>query len=816
MNIKHIVFLCFFVTSVSAQITNTRKWRYSERDSLDLALVFYEEQNYKLALPILENVHLSHPTEDFIKYLYGICCLYRSDKHGASLKALAEVYANNQKIDKIEYDLARAYHYNYKFDETAELLNKHLSYKRIKQEDREKTELLRTYINNAKYYHYHQTKAKVTNLGVEINSKDDESMPLISVDESVIVFNYAGSKSKGGKLNGFLKPDINGIYTSDIYLSKKLNNKFQSPIPLDNINTIGNETAVSLSQDGQILYSYKDLSDGHGDIYASYLNGNTYSQPAKLKGKINSYSWEGNCSLSPDGKTLYFSSERNGGFGGKDIYSAKLLADSVWGKITNLGDSINTPYDEDFPFLHADGTTLFYSSKGIKSSGGYDIFAASMNIKDSTFKQVENLAYPINTPDDDINFVLAANGLKAYYAKGKKDGYGLQDIYTIDTGFEPNKFKLLLLKGTIAKSAEVVDAEIKVEILSKNNYLFKNFKSNNGNYIVTLPMGNEYKVTFTKANSPTQTLTLTTNGFNGYLEKNFDVNFDQIQTVVNATKTSTLNAIKTNSLTNTVSSKSPTIATSIAAVTSTSVTETKVVTTTVTSVTTSTNTITKVVTPTLNSSPTNTIAKAVTPTITSSSTNTIAKVVTPSVNPTSTNTITKVVTPSVAATKTLSTSSKINPETYYTTNTVAPITSPTVASVKTAVSPSNTSNANVATIDNFVPRTPAQEKVRLFAQKYPDISADSLEFRVQIAAFKNPKNYEFPHLNKLGPFDNLLLIDGITRVTVGGKFTTLRKAYEHNKKVVIAGQNDAFVTVIYKGKRIVFEDLEAMGIFKTK
>ncbi|MDP3557723.1 MAG: hypothetical protein Q8T03_10135 [Bacteroidota bacterium] len=822
MRIKQIIFLCLLVSSAYSQITNTRKWRYSERDSLDIALVFYEEQNYKLALPILENVHLSHPTEDFIKYLYGICCLYRSDKHGASLKALAEVYANNQKIDKIEYDLARAYHYNYKFDETAELLNKHLSYKRIKQEDREKTELLRTYINNAKYYHYHQTKAKATNLGVEINSKDDESMPLISVDESVIIFNYAGSKSKGGKLNGFLKPDINGIYTSDIYLSKKLNNKFQSPTPLDNINTIGNETAVSLSQDGQILYSYKDLSDGHGDIYASYLNGNSYSTPAKLKGKINSYSWEGNCSLSPDGKTLYFSSERSGGFGGKDIYSAKLLADSVWGKITNLGDSINTPYDEDFPFLHADGTTLFYSSKGLKSSGGYDIFAAYMNVKDSSFKQIENLGYPINTPDDDINFVLAANGLKAYYGKGKKEGYGLQDIYTIDTGFEPNKFKLLLLKGTIAKSAEVVDAEIKVEILSKNNYLFKNFKSNNGNYLVTLPVGNDYKVTFTKANLPTQTLTLTTSGFNGYLEKNFDVNFDQIQTVVNATKTSTLNAIKTGSITNSVSSKSPTIATSIATVTSSSITETKVVTPTITS--TPTNTIAKVATTTITSIPTNTIAKVVTPTITASTTNTIAKVATPSVIATPSVAITKVVTPSVTInkvttptvviTKTVNTVSQINPETYYTTQSGAHVLSSTVAPVKT--SSSTASNANVATIDNFVPRTPAQEKVRLFTEKYPDISADSLEFRVQIAAFKNPKNYEFPHLNKLGPFDNLLLIDGITRVTVGGKFTTLRKAYEHNKKVVVAGQNDAFVTVIYKGKRIVFEDLEAMGIFKTK
>jgi Tol biopolymer transport system component len=190
---------------------------------------------------------------------------------------------------------------------------------------------------------------------------------------------------------------------------------------------MGNDLAVSLSHDGQILFTYQDSPEGNGDLLISYLKDSVYSQPKKLTGEINTYAWEGSCSLSPDGKILYFSSNREGGYGGKDIYRAKLLSDSTWGNIINLGDSINTPYDEDAPFIHADGRTLFYSSNGLKSSGGYDIFRSLME-NDSTFKKTENLGYPINSPVDDIYFSLTANGNKAYYSAQKKGGEGLTDL----------------------------------------------------------------------------------------------------------------------------------------------------------------------------------------------------------------------------------------------------------------------------------------------------------------------------------------------------------------------------------------------------
>lgn len=761
MKIKQIIFFCFLFSTGLAQITNTRKWRVTERDSLDNALFLYEEKNYTMALPIFEKVNLNHPKEDFIKYLYGICCLYRSDKHDEALKALSDVYAINTGIDMIEYDLARAYHYNYKFDEAIDLLNKHLSYKRIRPDDKANALLLKQYITNAKFYYTYPNKAKIKNIGSTINTEGDEFSPLISIDDERMLFNYTGTKSKGGKLNARLQPDENGVYTSDIYISQKQNGDFKTPIALDNINTNGNDIALSLSQDGQLLFTYVNVIDGHGDIYASYLNGDTYSKPTKLKGRVNTYAWDGACSLSPDGKTLYFASERSGGYGGKDIYLAKLLADSTWGKVINLGDSINTPYDEDSPFIHADGTTLFYSSKGLKSCGGCDIFKASMDTKDSTFKKTESLGFPINSPDDDVNFILNANGSKGYYSSGKIGGSGLQDIYSIETGFEPNQSKLLLLKGTISKNSNLIDAEIKVEITSNNNLVYKNFRSNKGSYLVSLPLGCNYKVSYTSSKLPPETITLTTVGYNGFIEKTQNINFDPITDIVKITPTPTA-------------------------------------TITTTTITTSTTALAKVITTSVNVTQTISVAKTVTtvPAV-------VAKVATPTV----------ITTPAVAVKSPSVSVAKIVPSDFYTTSTVV-VTSPTVASVKGSVPISGSSNSAITTLENFVPKTPAQEKVKIFTEKYPDISADSLDFRVQIAACKNPKNYEFPHLIKCGPIENLLLIDGITRITAGGKFKTLRKAYEHNKKVVIAGQNDAFVAVIYKGKRISLDDLVTMGIFK--
>lgn len=682
MNRVFLILLLFLLNwqFIKAQSTNTRKWRKTEKDSMENALILYDEKNYLLALPIYEQLYKNHPKEDFLRYIYGRCALYRSDKHGEALELLRRVYTKNKKVDNITYDLAKAYHYNNNLDSAMLMVDLFLTNKKTRPEDLPLGQQLKKYIYNAQYFLANPTLAKITNVGSVINSADEEYVPAINADESVLIYTYVGPKSKGGKLNNLLQPDTYGEYREDIYISYKVNDAFSTPISLDSINTISNDGAISLSNDGQRLFVFRDDGDDHGDIYESFQLGEQFTRPQKLRGQVNSYSWDGHCSLSPDGKTLFFSSERFGGLGGRDLYKASLLPDSTWGQVKNLGDSVNTAFDDDAPFMHPDGVTLYYSSKGKNSMGDFDIFAATLDAKDSVFRKVVNLGYPINSTGDDIYFVLSANNKVGYYSSGKKGGLGLKDIYKVDPAFKEPKPALYLVKGKVTFEGNPVDANVRVSITSKNNLEFGAYPTNdlNGNYLVSLPAGNNYKITVNYKDYPKQEMELDASTPNGYTEKIMDFNFkSKIDSVIPVVKIDSTLLTKTN------------------------------------------------------------------PTLTK--------------------------------------------------------TEPSVKKAET---------------DNFVPRNKMQEKIKRYVDMYGDISAEGLEFRIQIGAYRNAKNSPFWTMKGIGKIQELLLPDGIVRLTAGNTYLTLRTAWEHNKTVVNKGINDAFVTALYKGKRMLLEELEELGIFK--
>ncbi len=675
-----ILFLILCVSISYSQTTNTKKWRGSENDSMQNALLLYEEGNYLLALPIYEKLYTSHPKEEYLKYCYGKCALQRSDKHEIALTLLTEIYTKNPKVDNIEYDLARANHYNYKFDEALAFIDKSLANKRINNETKTAAKQLQQYCINAKEFYSHPTNAQIKNAGSILNTEYDEYVPVISADESIMLFTYRGKESNGGLQNAFQQPDPNGIYYEDVFQSVKENDKWTVPTPVKTINTNSHDAAIALSADGMHLFSYKDNGDDHGDIYMSSLINSEWTAPQKLKGQVNSYSWEGSCSMTADGRQLYFSSERGGGFGGRDIYRATLLADSTWGNVVNLGDSINTALDDDAPFIHPDGTTLFYSSKGKNSMGDYDIFQTRLNWLDSTFSKPINLGYPINTPDGDRFYVLSANSERGYYASGKSGGFGLQDIYTVYPGYIGKKPSVYIVKGKITNDNKAIAADITVEITNKDNKKYGDFSSNSltGNYLISLPAGGFFKLTYKYKSFAYKTLDINTSNLEGYEEKLFDINFE--------TKLDTVKPVAV-----------------------------------------------------------------------------VVPVITPK------------------------------------KDTVAAAAKPIIPIKK----------------DTFVATKAIHEKNRIYAEKYGDITAEGLVFKVQIAAYKYPKNYTYDHLKGLGEVDHFLL-DGITRITIGGDFKNLNGAWNHCKKVITAGQTDAFVTVLYKGKRVYLEDLEKMGIFVAK
>lgn len=533
------VLLISGLTASFSQTTNTKKWRKTENDSMQNALLLYEEGNYLLALPIYEKLYTAHPKEEYLKYCYGKCALQRSDKHETALVLLTEVYEKNNKVDNIEYDLAKANHYNYKFDEALVFVEKVLANKKANPETKTSARQLKQYCNNAKNFYSNPTSAQIKNAGIILNTENDEYVPVISADESVMLFTYRGKESNGGLQNAFQRPDPNGIYYEDVFQSLKENDNWTTPTPVKTINTNSHDAAIALSADGLHLFTYKDNGDDHGDIYMSSLTKGEWTVPQKLKGQVNSYSWEGSCSMTADGQLLYFSSERSGGFGGRDIYRATLQADSTWGHIVNLGDSINTALDDDAPFIHPDGVTLFYSSKGKNSMGDYDVFQTRLNPLDSVFSTPLNLGYPINTPDGDRFYVLSANSERGYYASGKSGGFGLQDIYTVYPGYIGKKPSVYIVKGKITNDKQAIAADITVEITNKDNKKFGEFSSNSltGNYLISLPAGGFFKLTYKYKSFPYKTLDINTSNLDGFEEKIFDVNFE---TTADTVKPSTL------------------------------------------------------------------------------------------------------------------------------------------------------------------------------------------------------------------------------------------------------------------------------------
>lgn len=721
--INVIVFLLVlsFVTG-SAQITNVRKWRKSEVDSLDHALTLYDDKLYEQACPLFEGILKNHPKEEFIKYSFARCALYRSDKHEEAYLILTELYPKYNDINELKFDIALAALFNLRFDEAEEYLAKFMATKRISLQDKRRADALKKNIDYARYYTANPTQAKIYNLGTAINSPGDEYVPTITADDSLLVYTYNGENSIGGRQNEYLQPDPKGFYMEDLYYSVKQNGEFQKAHAIDSLNTNLPDAAISLSNDGRVLFMYQDLDDGHGDIYTSEFNGVNYTKPKKMKG-LNSYSWDGHCSLSPDGRILYFSSERVGGFGGRDLYKAEMMPDSSWGNISNLGDSINTRFDEDAPFMHADGQSFFFSSKGRTSMGGYDIFRNTLNPADSTFGYSENLGCPINSTDDDIYFVLAANGTTGYYSSGRKGGVGLKDIYKVEPKFTNPVKAVQLVKGTVRDSSGAVDALITIRNAGNGNEIGSvQSIHGSGNFLVSLPVGQKYSLEFNAKDKAKRDLLVDLSSVQSYNESFVMMNLTSM-------------------------AASPVI---LAVTKTQEVAETPM--------------------PIAGTKTTETLPLAV-------------KETTAAVNS--------------------STASSLN------TGSVLPVVVAGAAATGAVVKASSENTVK----DAFVPNTKFQEKTMLYAEKYGDISAPGLEFKVQFAALKSGKNYAYPNLYKIGKIERLNSSDGYTRLTIGGSFKTLKAAFSVNKKVVKAGEKEAFVICFYKGKRTTFEELEKQKIF---
>jgi outer membrane protein OmpA-like peptidoglycan-associated protein/tetratricopeptide (TPR) repeat protein len=251
-----------------------------------------------------------------------------------------------------------------------------------------------------------------TNVGRPISTNSKDFFPVVSGDESVIVYNSAQK-----------------FYTAVLF-SKKVNNKWTPALNITpEIQSDGNQFVSSISFDGRELY-LRNEDNFQADIYMSKYEDGRWNKSKPLNKNINSKYFEGNACVSKDGNTLYFSSNRTGGFGDMDIYKSVKLSNGEWGPAENLGSVINSDLNDDAPFISEDGKKLFFTSQNHSSMGGYDIYYSVLG-DDGKWTDPQNMGYPLNNTDDNAFFQPVNGGVAGYISMYSKNGMGKEDIFRL-------------------------------------------------------------------------------------------------------------------------------------------------------------------------------------------------------------------------------------------------------------------------------------------------------------------------------------------------------------------------------------------------
>lgn len=494
------------------------KWQKAE--------LLFEDGKYALALPKYKELEENYPGEPVLQLRLGVIYLTQPENVEKSLQYLQGLDAKKMSKTDLTLLLGKAYHANNQPEKALTYLNEYLQRSNLSPARKLEAEEYVVYCNNAKEYMSKPVDVKIRNLEAPVNTKNSEYVPVITSDESVMLFTYRGEKSIGGlqRLPG--EPSPNGEYFEDIYLATREEGKWQEPTPLpNNINTDAHDACVALSNDGQKLFIFKNLPSDLGSIFMSRLDSGRWTTPVELKGAITSKAWEGSVSLSADERTIFFSSERAGGYGGKDIYRAELIGDTAWGNVKNLGPSVNTSRDEDAPFIHPSGVFLIFSSKGHTTMGGFDIFRSDV-VNDTAFGAPVNLGYPINTPGDDIYYVMSADGKRGYYSSGKSGGNGLQDIYVTEPALTGKKIILALVKGIVKLNDKPVQATVSViNVKTGNVVAVYNSNAITGKYLFNAPAGKDYKFVYKLPLFDPIEKGLNIMDIDSFIEPNFDISF---------------------------------------------------------------------------------------------------------------------------------------------------------------------------------------------------------------------------------------------------------------------------------------------------
>jgi len=319
----------------------------------------------------------------------------------------------------------------------------------------------------------------VEELPTQVNRFTLQYLPAVTIDEASIYY------TKRDQVSG----------DEDIVVSHKKEGEWQPAAPVSSrINSAFNEGACTVSADGRTMIFTScngRNSVGSCDLYITRRAGEKWSYPKNLGRPINTIYWESQPSLSADGKTLFFASNRRGGFGGRDLWYSKNI-DGKWTEPKNLGKGVNTRNDETTPFIHPNNRQLYFSGNGYPGMGGYDLFFSQLT--DSSWSEPKNLGYPINTHKDEVSIIISASGLTAYFAKEEQKNYQILDSKLVKIqlpqSLESKPVSYIVGVVTDATTNEPLRAELQVVSLQDKVTIYNSFSDSlSGEYYFTLPIG---------------------------------------------------------------------------------------------------------------------------------------------------------------------------------------------------------------------------------------------------------------------------------------------------------------------------------------
>lgn len=422
-----------------------------------LGQIYYGKEDYTLSCQYYEKSIELAPDYDLNSY-YRLGLMKKQMKEYSKAKEYLSYYAKNQTRPKY----------------------------RLRKEECEKELKNIDFILNAIE---NPVAFKPFNLGENINDSLYQYLPTLTMDNQLYFTERKDNKED------FYFTEFEYFGNNVFSVSKK--QKLPSPL-----NSKDNEGAASISPDGRFLYFAKcNAKDGYGscDIYVSERNGNVWSEPRNLGENVNSSAWDSQPSIASDGRTLFFVSNREGGFGQGDIYYSYLRKDGTWTKAKNLGAKINTSGMEMTPFIHPSNTTLYFSSDGRTGMGGQDIFYSK--IENGKFSDPVNLGYPINTDADETCFFANSKGNLGFFASNSlQENFGNMDIYAFELYPEAQPIKVITLKGKIIYDdlKKGNQALLEIKNLNTNRIVASTLSDKiTDNYLLALPIEEDYALSVT-------------------------------------------------------------------------------------------------------------------------------------------------------------------------------------------------------------------------------------------------------------------------------------------------------------------------------